>query len=291
MSVSEAAQAHGSNGIGSSHSGENRPRGGAFVAVVTLFSGVFMAGAGVWALAWPRAFAEFVKFGYNEHFLHDAGAFQIGIGLGLLLAVIWRDALALALAAFLVANTLHAYNHAIDLDIGGRDSDPWLIGAVSVLLVVAFVVRLRQCGYVVGYVRAATTSELVPFVEQKTVLVTTFRRDGTPVRTPVSLAVDGDRAVIRSFERAGKTRRLRNNPMTEVAPSTTRGRATGPAIRAHARRLDGAESKRAARLLRRKYPFLQGVLVPLSHRIGRARTGKTVHFELIPGHEEAVSLP
>ena len=236
MSASEAAQASGTNGLGRSHSAENRPRGGA-------------------------------------------------------LAVIWRDALAVVLAAFLVANTLHAYNHAIDLDIGGRDSDPWLLGAVSVVLAVAFVLRLRQCGYVVGYVRAATSAELVPCVEHKTVLVTTFRRDGTPVRTPVSLAVDGDRAVIRSFERAGKTRRLRNNPKIEVAPSTTRGRATGPAIHAHARRLDGAEAKRAARLLRRKYPFLQGVLVPLSHRVGRAKTGTTVHFELTPVHEDAVSLP
>jgi len=121
---------------------------------------------------------------------------------------------------------------------------------------------------------------LAPFLTQKTVALTTYRRDGTPVSTPVSLAVDGDRAVFRSFAKAGKTRRLRRDPIVEVAPSTFLGRPTGPAIRGKARLLDGAEARAAARLLRRKHPILHGVLVPLAHRIGRRRTGRTVHFEL-----------
>ncbi|HLM64508.1 MAG TPA: PPOX class F420-dependent oxidoreductase [Acidimicrobiales bacterium] len=264
-----------------------RPVGEPLVTVVAALSGLAMLVAGVWALVWPRDFADFVRFDYSEHFLHDAGAFQIGIGLGLLLALLWRDALAAALTAFLVANTIHAYNHAIDLDIGGRDADPWLLGALSVLLTLALRQRLRQLRYVVGHVRAATTQALTPFVEQKTVVVTTHRRDGAPVPTAVSLAVDGDRAVFRSYEKAGKTRRLRNDPTLEVAPSTSRGVPTGPAITARARRLDGTESGRAARLLRRKHPLLHGVLVPLSHRAGRAKTGRTVHFELTPVPSEA----
>ncbi|GAA5110348.1 PPOX class F420-dependent oxidoreductase [Pseudonocardia adelaidensis] len=123
---------------------------------------------------------------------------------------------------------------------------------------------------------------LEPFATQRTVALTTFRRDGTPVSTPVSIAVDGDRAVFRSFAEAGKTRRLRRDPTVEVAPSTFRGRPTGPAIRATARLLDGDEADDAARLLRRKHPFLHGILVPLAHRVGRRRTGRTVHFELVP---------
>ena len=125
-----------------------------------------------------------------------------------------------------------------------------------------------------------TIPALAHLVGQKTVLVTTYRRDGTPVSTPVSIAVDGDRAFIRSYERAGKTRRLRNNPMVEVAPSTVCGKPTGPAIRARARRLDDAESRHAARLLARKNPLLQGILVPLLHRTIRSKYGSTVHFEL-----------
>jgi PPOX class probable F420-dependent enzyme len=102
------------------------------------------------------------------------------------------------------------------------------------------------------------------------------------VTTPVSLAVDGHRAVFRSFAKAGKTRRLGRNPAVEVAPSTFKGAPTGPAIRGTARLLDGAEAREAARLLRRKHPLLHGVLVPLAHRVGRRRAGRTVHFELKP---------
>jgi PPOX class probable F420-dependent enzyme len=96
------------------------------------------------------------------------------------------------------------------------------------------------------------------------VLVTSYRRDGRAVGTPVSLAVDGDHGYVRSFEQAAKTRRIRHDPRVDIAPSTARGRPTGPAIGATARRLEGAEAGRAARLLAGKHPWLHGVLVPLT---------------------------
>ncbi len=254
----------------------------AYVVALTVLAGAGMAAAGVWSLAAPRSFADAVDFPYNEHFLHDLGAFQLGIGATLLLAVAWRDGLALALAGFLVANTVHAVNHAADLDLGGHDFDPWGLAALSLLVAVALAMRLRELGYVIGEVSTAATQELEPFVRQKTVLLTTYRRDGTPVGTPLSIAVDGDRAYIRSYEQAGKTKRLRNNPEVEVAPSTMRGRPTGPSLHARARRLSGAEYRHAARLLERKHPFLHGIVVPSSHRALRSRSGRTVHFELVP---------
>ncbi len=252
------------------------------VALVTAASGVWVTGVGVWALGWPRNFARATGYGYNEHFIHDAGAFQIGLGVGLFAALIWRDAIATVLASFVVANGIHVVNHVVDRDLGGHDSDAWLIGAAAALAAVALIVRVQHAGWVVGYVNCATAAQLARFVEQKTVLLTSYRRDGTPVRTPLSLAVDGDRAVFRTYERAWKTRRLRRNPTIELSPCTATGRPTGPAISATARRLDRAEAARAARLLRRKYPLLHGLTVPLAHRLGRAKTGRTVHYEAIP---------
>jgi hypothetical protein len=72
----------------------------------------------------------------------------------------------------------HAGNHAVDL--GGRDSDPWLLGLLSVLVAVALVRRVRQLHYVDGRVDRSSDPRLAPFVEQKPALLTTFRRDGTP---------------------------------------------------------------------------------------------------------------
>ena len=256
--------------------------GQAFVTAVLALAGLSTLALGVWAFGWPSEFADAVRFAASEHFVHDAGAFQVGLGAGLLLALVWRDARATVLAGFLVADALHAAAHAFDHDIGGRAADAWVLSGAAVLVALALALRLRQLGFVVGVVRPATRPELVPFVEQKTVLVTTHRRDGTPVATPVSLAVDGDRAVFRSYEKAGKTRRLRRDPTAEVAPSTTRGAPTGPAIAVRARRLEGDEARAAARLLRLKHPLLHGVAVPLMHRLGRSKTGRTVHFDVVP---------
>jgi PPOX class probable F420-dependent enzyme len=127
--------------------------------------------------------------------------------------------------------------------------------------------------------KATPTPALTPFVRQGTVLLTTHRRDGTPVGTPVSIAVEGDRAYVRTYDAAWKLKRIRRNPTVEIAPATFRGQPTGPAIRARARLLGGEESAYAGRALARKYPLLHGFLVPLFHRL---RHYKTMQLELTP---------
>lgn len=129
------------------------------------------------------------------------------------------------------------------------------------------------------------TTDLAPFVRQWAVLLTTYRRDGTPVGTPVNVAVEGDHAFVRTWDTARKLRRIRNDPVVSFAPCTPRGRPTGPAIRARARVLKGCESARAGRLLAKKYPLLHGFLVPLIHRL---RGDETVHIGLSPTEEREI---
>lgn len=237
---------------------------------------------GVWALVAPDRFAAAVNFPEHRHFVHDVGAFQLSIGATLLLALIWADGLAVALGGYLVGAVAHTVSHIVDRNEGGSDLQTWLIAVSALVAAAALVARWRELGWVLGFVAPTRVSSLVPFGRQKTVALTTFRRDGTPVATPVSIAVAGDRAYVRSFERAWKTRRIAHNPAVVVAPSTARGVATGPGVAALARRLTGPEYVGAARALRRKYPLLHGVLVPLAHRVGRRRFGRTVHFALVP---------
>jgi uncharacterized protein len=111
----------------------------------------------------------------------------------------------------------------------------------------------------------------------KTIVLTSYKRDGTPVPTPVSLAADGDRLFFRSHDHAWKTKRLRNNPTVEVTPSTLTGRPTGDSVGARAVRLEGEEATTAARALARRHRVLQGALVPVVHRLARYRT---IHYEL-----------
>lgn len=122
-------------------------------------------------------------------------------------------------------------------------------------------------------------SELESLRGTKTVLLTTYKRDGTPVDTPVSIAFDDGHAFFRSYDKAWKTKRLRNNPRVEAAPATLRGRRTGPPIRARATLARGDQARTAAEALARRHRLLQGILVPLAHRVMRYRT---MHYELHP---------
>jgi uncharacterized protein len=126
------------------------------------------------------------------------------------------------------------------------------------------------------------STPLLPLRNAKTILLTTYKRDGTAVGTPVSVAFDGDRAFFRSYDKAWKTRRLRRNPHVQAAPSTFRGKPTGPAIRARATLLEGAQARVAAKALARSYPVLHAVLVPAMHRLKRYHT---MHYELHPDSE------
>ena len=117
------------------------------------------------------------------------------------------------------------------------------------------------------------------FVKTQQVLLTTYRKDGTPVGTPVNIAVVGPVAYARTWDATGKIKRIRNNPQVEIAPCTGRGKVTGEPLRMTARLIEGEEAERAARAIEAKHPILQGRLVPWYHRWKHL---KTIHIELTP---------
>ncbi|GAA1910166.1 hypothetical protein GCM10009837_38240 [Streptomyces durmitorensis] len=126
---------------------------------------------------------------------------------------------------------------------------------------------------------SGASAALAPFVKQYTVLLTSHKKDGTGVGTPVNIVVEGDHAYVRTYATAWKAKRMRRNPEIEIAPSTVRGAPTGPEIKARVRLLDqgGEENKHASKLMRRKHPVLHGVFVPLTHKVKR---DKTLHYEV-----------
>jgi hypothetical protein len=112
--------------------------------VVGIF-GAFTFALGVWAIADTTSFydniAEFPP--YNRHFLHDLGAFQMGLGAALLFALAFRgDAVLAALGGGAVGATAHEAVHIADEGIGGRDSDPYTLGPIAAILVGVFAWRL-----------------------------------------------------------------------------------------------------------------------------------------------------
>lgn len=83
--------------------------------------------------------------------------------------------------------------------------------------------------------------------------LTTFRKSGVGVTTPVWFAQEGDTLYVVTDATSGKAKRLRNNPAVEVGPSDARGKPLGDVLPARCRILPEAEGKAAWQALLRKY--------------------------------------
>ena len=101
----------------------------------------------------------------------------------------------------------------------------------------------------------------------------TFRRSGRAVETPVWFAARDGRLYVFSEARAGKVKRLRNDPRIRVAPCSVRGRVTGDWIDGRGQRVeDPARIAVAYEALLRKYGWqmrLANFFSTLSGRIDK----------------------
>ena len=88
---------------------------------------------------------------------------------------------------------------------------------------------------------------------QKYISLTTFRKTGAGVKTPVWFGEQDGKIYIMTRNDMGKTKRVRNNPVVRVAPCTIRGKVMGPEFAATARLLPQEDWPRARKTLTRKY--------------------------------------
>jgi len=112
-------------------------------SAIMILGAVFLFFTGIWAFFDPESFYdEIATFPpYNEHFIHDFGAFQIGFGVTLLLALRVRDAAFVALSGVGTGAALHAVAHIIDYDNGGKSSDPYVLGIIAAVLLAGAALR------------------------------------------------------------------------------------------------------------------------------------------------------
>ena len=116
-----------------------------------------------------------------------------------------------------------------------------------------------------------------PLESSKTALLTTFRRGGEAVGTPLSIAVAGDKAYFVTASDSGKAGRLAHTPRVTLAPCTVIGKVTGETVAGLARLLEPEERRRAAKGLLRPTGGLFWSLVAY-----RLQGRKMVLFEVVP---------
>ncbi|MCM0673900.1 PPOX class F420-dependent oxidoreductase [Micromonospora phytophila] len=107
---------------------------------------------------------------------------------------------------------------------------------------------------------------------EKYLLLTTFRKDGRAVPTPVWAVRDGDALAVWTVADSGKVKRIRRSGEVTVAPCDVRGRPHGEAVPAHATLYDPAGTRRVGELIKRKYRLI-GRLSLLGSRLRRGQSG------------------
>jgi uncharacterized protein len=100
------------------------------------------------------------------------------------------------------------------------------------------------------YTTQTTRSMLTTSGKGHTTIVTSFRRNGMGVGSPVGTVASHGKLYFMTPANAWKVKRLAHNPRVTVAPGTFKGEAFGPAIEGTARRLSGKDLKQARDLLR-----------------------------------------
>ena len=104
--------------------------------------------------------------------------------------------------------------------------------------------------------------------------VTSFKRDGTGVATPVWFVSDGSRLFAFTDLHSPKVRRIRRNPRVLVASCRVNGKLRSEPVSAHAEVLTAvAELERVQKLLLARYKISYRIVM-LFYRLGRRLRGK-----------------
>jgi uncharacterized protein len=112
----------------------------------------------------------------------------------------------------------------------------------------------------------------------KYVSLTTFRRDGTAVSTPVWFVTENGNLLVETDGDSYKVRRIRRNDNVTVASCNAMGRVVGEVVSARAAILPVEELPRVDKLLHRKYRLDYIFVLPVYLLVQRLR-GRPQRYE------------
>jgi hypothetical protein len=117
--------------------------------------------------------------------------------------------------------------------------------------------------------------------------VTSFKRDGTPVATPVWFVIENGRLLIYTDPQSFKAKRIRRNQSVTIAPCTAKGRQRSDPTPATAEFLPAGETDHVMGLIKHKYRVDRVLLLPIYRLMQRLRgvrtAGPIVTLAITPG--------
>jgi uncharacterized protein len=105
----------------------------------------------------------------------------------------------------------------------------------------------------------------------KCLSLTSFKRDGTGVATPVWFAAENGRLLVKTDPQSFKAKRIHRNPVVMIAPCTASGRQRSNPVPAKAEFLPQSEIDHVDQLMARKYRIDRILILPLYQAVQRLR--------------------
>lgn len=118
---------------------------------------------------------------------------------------------------------------------------------------------------------AAAPADLLARFPGKYLSLTSYKRDGTAVATPVWFVIDDGRLLVKTDGRSGKAKRIRRDPSVMVASCNPGGRMRSDPVPARAELLPAGEMKRVDELMARKYRIDRILILPVYRLVQRLR--------------------
>ena len=118
---------------------------------------------------------------------------------------------------------------------------------------------------------AMPAAGIEPKLPGKYVSLTSFKRDGTGIATPVWFVTDDGRVLVLTASESFKVKRISRNPEVTLAPCSASGRVRGEPVPARAELLPKSELHRVEQLMNRKYRTDRLLILPIYRLVQRLR--------------------
>ena len=96
-------------------------------------------------------------------------------------------------------------------------------------------------------------NKLEQFLDQKYINLETYKKDGTPIRTPVWFVIDKELIYIITRDSTGKVKRLGNNQDVRIVPCSFKGEPKNEWVKGKTEMITGEEADKVIKLRKKKY--------------------------------------
>ena len=96
-------------------------------------------------------------------------------------------------------------------------------------------------------------NHLDQFLDQKYINLEPYKKDGTPVRTPVWFVIDNDLIYVITRDSTGKVKRLKNNQDVRIVSCSFKGEPKNEWVKGKTEMITGEEADKAIKLRKKKY--------------------------------------